>query len=115
VGVQVGTGGAGATALAVTSAEFFFLQLTLTARCFMTSQQKAPAAGCFCSWNVSQDAGTTQLALPAQSAVTTAMLWLLLQVVLGWKPAEQLPVGEPNEAKSIDEITSPAGQPMFAS
>ena len=50
--------------------------------------------GDFCSWNVSQDARTTQLALPAQSAVTTAMLWLLLQLVLGWKPAEQLPVGE---------------------
>ena len=79
------------------------------------SQQNAPFCGAICSWKVEQDAWTLHLFFPAQRSSTTAILWFELQLLLGWKPAEQLPVGVPKEAKSIDEITSPAGQPMLDS
>ena len=86
---------------------------TLTARCLITSQQKA-CGPCSSSWKVLHEAWTAHLFLPTQSPLTTAMVWVESHLVLFLKPAEQVPDGLPKDAKSMVEMTWPAGQPMFA-
>ena len=66
------------------------------------------------SWKVATLASKMQRFLPAQAAATTAMEWLESHLATCVKPAAQEPPGVPKDAKSTEEITSPAGQPMSA-
>ena len=87
---------------------------TLASDCKQIRTQQKASGPVSASWKVAQLASKLQLFLPTQFAFTTAIDRLESHVVLCINPVVQDPPGAPNDAKSTDEIVSPAGQPIDA-